>query len=255
MKAIILAGGFAKRLWPLTKDQAKPLLPIAGKPMIAHTMEKIFEIDEADKIFISTNKKFEPNFRSWLEEFQTKGAKGEIKLIIEPTLSEDEKLGSIGAVNFLLEQEKIDDDVLIISADNVFESSLLEMYRIFKEKRIAVNGLYDCKSKKTAQEQGTVIIDENNMFSGFEEKAKEPKSTLISMGVYFLPKEILGLFGKYIKEGNNRDSFGYFVRWLMEKEGVLGFVVSGRWFDIGWIESYREADEWFRGKWSAEKRS
>ncbi len=242
MLAVVLAGGFAKRLWPLTKDTPKPLLDVGGKPIIEHVMEKILEIRDVDKVLVSTNKRFEKHFKDWLGKAEFNKP---VKLITEPTVNENEKLGSIGGLKFLIEKERIDDNMLVVAGDNLFMFSLVGAYDFFKERKVTVNALYDAKSIKVAREQGTVLIDGNNRFISFEEKAENPKSTLISLGIYFFPRGNVKLIPLYVEQGNNPDKMGYFIQWLMENYDVYGYIFQEKWFDIGWPESLEEARKEF----------
>lgn len=240
MKAIILAGGFAKRLGLLTKP--KPLLNVGGKPIVQYIIEKIEKLEDIDTIYISTNKRFEYEFGKWLSGLSNRN---KIKLIVEPAFSEKEKLGSVGGLNFSIMSEKIKDDILVVNGDNLFKSSLNEILEFFKSKNAVVNALYDVKSLDIAKEQGSVITDKNNKIIELEEKAEKPKSTMISLGIYFFPKRILKLISLYIKEGNDPDKIGNFIRWLLKREDIFGFVFHEKWFDIGWPESLERARKEF----------
>jgi len=132
MKAIILAGGYAKRLWPLTKNKPKQLLSVGGRPMIEYIMEKLEAQKEINKIIICTNKKFEDNFKQWLSEYKlTK----DISLVIEPTLSEKNKLGSVGALGYLIRGKNIDGELMIIGGDNLFEFDLRDLINYYRKKK------------------------------------------------------------------------------------------------------------------------
>ena len=131
MEVIVLAGGFAKRMWPLTKDKPKHLLPIANKPMLAYVLENINEIPNVNKIYISTNAKFEENFKQFIKNCKTKL---NLKLFIEPIYREEKKLGSIGALGFLIQKEKINSDTIIIGGDNLFDFKMIDVINFFKEK-------------------------------------------------------------------------------------------------------------------------
>lgn len=124
MKAIILAGGYAKRLWPLTKNKPKQLLSVGGRPMIEYIMEKLETQKEIDKIIISTNEKFEDNFKQWLSGYKSTK---DISLVIEPTLLEENKLGSVGALGYLIKKENFNEELMIIGGDNLFEFDLRDL--------------------------------------------------------------------------------------------------------------------------------
>ena len=245
MKAIITAAGYASRLWPLTKDIPKPLIEVKGKPIVEHIVVKIAEISDVDQIFIVTNAKFYPMFEEWLREVKTKISLP-IQLVNDGTTSNDDRLGQIGDIHFVLEKHSVSDDLLVVAGDNLFNFSLVPAYDNFLRQRTILNPLYESKSYKAAIESGSVAIDEEtNEFVEFMEKSPHPKSTLISLGIYFFPQEKLQLIGKYISEKNNPDKMGYFIMWLMQHEKVRGYVYVQKWFDIGWIEALEKARKEF----------
>lgn len=245
MKAIITAAGYASRLWPLTKDIPKPLLEVKGRPIVEHIVARIAEIPDVDEIFIVTNAKFLPRFEEWLVEARTR-FQLPVKLVNDGTVSNDDRLGQVGDISFVLEKEKVDDDLVVVAGDNLFNFSLLPAYKAFSRQQRILNPLYESKSYKAARESGSVVIDEEtNEFAEFLEKSPTPKSTLISLGIYFFPRQKLQLIKKYINEKNNPDKMGYFIMWLMKQEKVLGHVYKEKWFDIGWIEALETARKEF----------
>jgi glucose-1-phosphate thymidylyltransferase len=239
MKAIILAGGFAKRMWPLTLEKPKPLLPVAGKPMIEHVLEKVLPIEGIDQIYITTNKKFEPVFREWLE---ASASREKIQLFIEETGSEEEKLGSIGALNHILEREGIDDDVLVLAGDNLFQDQFQGLLDFFKEKGTMVFGLHELENHTLLPKMGIVSIDNSGKVTEFEEKPESPKSNLVSTALYLIPRNQLPLIREYIQAGENPDTFGHLMSWLHKRIPIHGFVFKNKWIDIGSMEAYDEAN-------------
>lgn len=242
MIAIVLAGGYAKRLWPLTLKKAKPLLEVGGKPIINHIIEKLENTDEVDQIIVSTNAKFEDGFNDWLKKYNLK----KIKIIIEETHSEEEKLGAIGGINFVLEKEKIDDDCLIIAGDNIIGFEISDFLEFYQQKQSPVIALFDVKGYEKAKLYGIVEIDDNDKVIDFVEKPKQPKSTLASMCCYVFPRNTLKLFKEYMKSDNSKDAPGFFLQWLIKKTEVFAFVFSNYWFDIGSFESLDEAKEFMK---------
>ncbi len=242
MKAIITAAGYASRLWPLTKDTPKPLLEVKGKPLVGHIIGKIAEIRDVDEIFVVTNAKFYPVFEAWLECARS-SFHVPIKLLNDGTVSNDDRLGQVGDIRFVMESEGIDDDIVVVAGDNLFNFSLLPSYEAFMLKRDRIlNPLWESKSYRAARESGSVVIDEQSgEFVEFMEKSPMPKSTLISLGIYFFPGKKLGLVRRYVDERNNPDKMGFFLMWLMSQEPVVGHVYSDTWFDIGWIEALEKA--------------
>ena len=121
MKAVVLAAGYATRLYPLTKDQPKPLLEVAGKPIAEHIIRKIEEVDEVDEIFIVTNNKFSEHFSKWVNSFSSSK---KITVVNDQTMSNEDRLGSLGDIQFVIEKHNVEDDILVVAGDNLFEFSL-----------------------------------------------------------------------------------------------------------------------------------
>ncbi len=246
MKAIILAGGYAKRLWPITKNLPKQLLPVAGKPIIEYPIENIELTKRIGEVIISVNAYFEFNFREWFSKYQFRK---KTQLVIEKTFSEEEKLGSIGALNYLIDKLDIHDDILVIGGDNLFEFSLRKFINYYKEKKKSVIALYDIKDKsKVKGRYGIAQIDKNSRIINFEEKPQKPKTSLVNTACCILSKEDIKLIPEYLKEGNNKDAFGYLLQWLAKKRPIYGFVFDTPWFDIGSFEAYDSANLYYRHK-------
>ncbi len=238
MKAIVLAGGYAKRMWPLTKDRPKPLLPVGGRPMIDHVMDRLLNIGSIDTVYITTNRKFEGVFSEWLsgKEFPIP-----VRLVVEDTAAEEEKLGSIGAMRHIIQKEGIDDDVLCMGGDNLLEDHLRDFVRFFREQGTTVFGLWEMDSGDLCK-FGIACLDDQGRVVHFEEKPPQPKSRFVSTAVYAIPRGELGLISEYLSGKNNPDAFGHFISWLYSRTPVYGFVFRNKWFDIGSIEAYESAN-------------
>ncbi len=242
MKSIILAGGYATRLLPVTKHIPKPLLPVDGKPIIDYIIDELEQIDEIDEIVISTNKKFEKNFRYWMSKLNTSK---KLDLIVEPTKSENEKFGSIKAIEYIINKKGLNDDCLIVGGDNLFMFKLKDFVNHFKNKRAPHVALYDIGDIEKAKRFGVMKVNKDHIVELFEEKPEHPKSTLVSTACYIFPKEVLPLFNKYVNNGYNKDSPGFFIQWLYKKTNIVGYPFSGYWFDIGTIDAYTECVNFF----------
>ncbi|MBI2546242.1 nucleotidyltransferase family protein [Candidatus Woesearchaeota archaeon] len=246
--AILLCAGYATRLYPLTLDKPKPLLPIAGKPMIEHIIERIEEIDAIDHIYIVTNNKFYDKFMYWQENFDSKIP---ITIVNDNTKSEHERLGAVGDIHFAIQTANIDEDILVVAGDNLFEFSLLNLYEFYKEKQASVVALYDVKHKHIiANKLGAVEVGDDSKIIKFEEKPAEPKTTLAATACYLLTKEDVELLEECIKANKKPDNLGDFIKYLSEKKHVYGFVFEEKWFDIGSHEQLKEADMFWRQKFT-----
>jgi len=243
MKTIILAAGYATRLYPLTENKPKPLLEIGGRPIIEHIIKKIEKIEEIDEIFIVTNAKFYENFERWLESFKSLK---KIKIINDRTTSNEDRLGSLGDVNFVIEQENIKESVLIVAGDNLFEFSLKEFVDSYKEHNKSAVALYDVQDKEIAKLYGIVGVNEGGKMIEFEEKPSEPKSTLASTGVYIYPSHVLPMLQEFVKKYKNSDKAGNFLEWLHKREHVYCYITKERWFDIGDLEQLEKARKEFK---------
>ena len=238
MKAILLCAGYATRLYPLTKDRPKPLLDVAGKPIAEQIISKMETIDEIDEVFIITNNKFFSHFDKWAKKVNC-GKK--IKVINDNTTSNEDRLGAMGDINFVIEKEAIGDDLLIVAGDNLFEFPLSDVFAMFDEKKSPVIALYDVGSTDLAKKYGIVTVDDKNKIINFVEKPEKPESTLSSTGVYIYPKETVKLISKYMKEGGSKDKTGSFLEWLYKQEEIYCYISKDKWYDIGSFEELERA--------------
>ncbi len=238
MKALILCAGYATRLYPLTKDKPKHLLPIAGKPMLEYSIAKLEQVPDIDKIYLVTNHKFYSQFQNWTDNFKSNK---EIKVLDDGTISDETKLGAIGDIKFVIEKEHIDDDLLILAGDNLFELNLNNFVNFFRAKGISI-AVKDVESKDLVSKYSEIKLDEQNRVISFIEKPIQPETTLAAICMYLFPKEKLELINQYIKEGNNPDQPGRYIRWLHKRESVYGFVFTDKWYDVGDINQYKEAN-------------
>ena len=239
MKVIILAAGYATRLYPLTLYTPKPLLDVAGKPLVEHILEKVAELP-VDEIFIVTNAQFYPHFCIWKEHYSSLP----VVLVNDSTTSNDNRLGSLGDICYVCEQYGLDDDIMVLAGDNLFSFSLQEMYALFTIHRKSVVALYDVHDSVLAQQYGIVAIDDNARIVHCEEKPLKPRSTLASTCMYVFPREVLHHLAYFTKKFTT-DRTGDFLTWLYGRETVLGYVTEKPWFDIGTIEQLEKArKEW-----------
>ena len=243
MDSVILAAGYATRLYPLTENTPKSLLKVAGKPMIEHIINKLEELDIINKIYIVTNDKFEDNFKEWLHDFD---AKKPVEIVNDGTKSNDDRLGALGDIYYTIKTKNIEDDILVVAGDNLFELSLHEVVNIFKKRKHNVIVLHDVKDLELAKNYGVVKV-ENNIVINFEEKPISPKSTLVSTGIYLFPRKTSSLINKYISQGNNPDKSGSFIEWLHKREKIYAYVTEKMWYDVGNLEQLEKANKHFKG--------
>ncbi len=242
MQLIVLAAGYATRLYPLTRDTPKPLLPVASRPMIEHVLAAAAPFADIDLAIVVTNDRFASQFDSWALATQ---APFPVSVLNDGTSSNDDRLGAIGDLHKALKTHAIDDDVIVIAGDNLFTEPLGEFGKFCAGKSTPCLGVYDVGSIEEATKYGVVAIDENASITSFEEKPAEPKSTLIGIALYYYPQAVLSEIDRYLAEGNNPDQPGRLIQWLYPQRAVHAWPVPGQWLDVGSHETLAEAQEIF----------
>jgi len=239
MKALILAAGYATRLRPLTDEIAKPLLTIGGRPMVDHILDRIREADPIE-VHVVTNSKFAGAFSEW--------APAEVTVHDDGTTSEDDRLGAIGDLRFVLERAGID-DWLVVAGDNLFDYRLGDYVRWWRSKGVAsAVALYEHPDLELVKQYGVVELDEHERVVSFVEKPPDPASNLAATACYLFHREHLQLVATYLDEGNVPDQPGRFVEWLHRRAPVYGYRFSGDWLDIGDRAQLLEADNRARAR-------
>jgi glucose-1-phosphate thymidylyltransferase len=245
MNALILAAGYATRLYPLTLHKAKPLLEVAGKPMIQWVADNLAPVSELETVFIVTNSKFASDFQAWADRYQDRQPKLKFKIINDGSTSDDDKLGAIGDISLVLTREGlVRSDLLVIAGDNLFSEPLNRFVDYAKQTEATV-ALYDVGDLEAMKKYAAVTVDAEGVITHFEEKPKEPKSTLAAIALYYYSREVLPLFTTYIAAGNNPDQPGRFLQWLYLRQPVKTFQITGEWLDIGSKETLEEANQIF----------
>ena len=242
MKALILAAGYATRLYPLTQNQPKPLLEVGGKVILQHILEYLAPIKELQEIMIVTNHRFYDSFKVWLNHY-TPAQK--TKLIDDGTLSNDDRLGAVGDINFVLKEEEIKEDLLVIAGDNLFGFSVQKFIHFAQEKKSSLVAFHDLLDKEKVKGKYGVGVLEKSKVIQFQEKPQQPLSTLAATACYFFKKEDLTLVEKSIEQGK-ADNPGDLVRWLVQKSQVHGYVFKEHWFDVGSFESLEAAEQLYQ---------
>ena len=247
MNVLILAAGYATRLYPLTLNKAKPLLDVGGKPMIEWVVENLRGVRGIERIYIVTNAKFSGDFETWAKGFHSANPDFRFKVINDGSTTDDNKLGAIGDINLVLTRENAtDSDLLVIAGDNLFQEPLTRFVEFARNTEATV-GVHRVTDNEAIKKYGVVTVDADGVITNFEEKPKEPKSDLAAIALYFYSKNVLSLFTTYIAAGNNPDQPGLFLQWLYPRKPVKTFQISGKWLDIGSKETLENADKILSG--------
>ncbi|HIT86070.1 MAG TPA: nucleotidyltransferase family protein [Candidatus Ornithomonoglobus intestinigallinarum] len=251
MKCILLAAGYATRLYPLTENMPKALLKLGDKTILDMVVEKIDEVSEVDDIFIVTNNKFYTHFSDWAKSYS--GPK-RVKVLNDGTTSNDNRLGAIGDLKFVIDSENIDDEILVMASDNIFGFPLTDFTGEYAKRHTDMICAHRIENKAELHTMGVVELDKDGRVLSFEEKPERPKSDLGVPPFYLYRRETLALIDKYLAEGNNPDAPGHFIPWLITQTDVYAHVFDATRIDIGTVESYNEACELQRQGTLFEKR-
>lgn len=245
MKLIILAAGYATRLYPLTLTQPKPLLACAGKPMLEHVLDNIATIPHIDHAYIVTNAKFADHFAEWAEGYRRPNLKFGFTIVNDQSTDDSNKLGAIGDLHLVMSEHGIDDDIIVVGGDNLFSQDLAEFAEYALRQNAPVLAVYDVGDLEEIKKYNAIEIDDDDRITFFEEKPAEPKSTLTGIALYYYPKSVLPLIRQYISEGNNPDQPGRLVQWLYRRVPFYTWKVPGLWYDVGSKETLEEANRVF----------
>ncbi len=245
MNVLILAAGYATRLYPLTLDKAKPLLEVAGKPMIEWVMDNLAPVPDLETIYLVTNNKFAQSFQEWADHYKTRHPELRFKIVNDGSTSDSDKLGAIGDINLVVTREKLEStDLIIVAGDNLFSEPLTDFVAAARSS-VAMLATYDVGDLEAIKKYANIAIDADGVIAQFEEKPAKPHSTLAGIALYYFSKETLPLFATYIAAGNNPDQPGRFIQWLYTRKPVKTFQIRGTWFDIGSKETLEEANQIF----------
>ena len=242
MKGLILAAGYATRLYPLTKNTPKPLLKVAGKTILDYIVEKMDRVADIDEIIIVTNNKFASHFEEWAEEAEYSK---EFTVVNDGTLTNEDRLGAIGDTQYVIEKLELADDLMIVAGDNLFDFELTDFVDFFKEVGTDCITAYAEEDEEQIKRAGVVDLDENSKVLSFEEKPAEPKSNFAVPAFYIYEKDTLSFFKKYLEAGNDPDAPGNFIPFLIEEKPVHAFQFEGKRYDIGTVESYERVQNIF----------
>jgi glucose-1-phosphate thymidylyltransferase len=243
MNALILAAGYATRLYPLTLDKAKPLLVVGGKPIIEWVVDNLVGVAGLETIYVVTNDKFAAHFEAWSESYQNRHPEFKFKIVNDGSTSDEDKLGAIGDINLVVTREDLaQSSLLIVAGDNLFTESLANFLDCARGNDATV-AVYDVGDAEAIKKYGNITVDSEGIVTRFEEKPKKPQGTLAAIALYYYSSAVLSLLTTYLAAGNNPDQPGRFVQWLYTRKPVRTFQVKGKWLDIGSKETLENADK------------
>lgn len=242
MKCLILAAGYATRLYPLTENFPKPLLTVQGKTILDWLIDDIDTLGAVDEYVVISNHKFAHHFDAWAAKKTQK-----ITVVDDGTSSNETRLGAVRDIQFAIDQLGLDDDMLVIAGDNLLDFSLTKFISYAKAKQTSCIMRYYEASEQKLTKCGVVEIDENDKILGMEEKPAAPKSHWCCPPFYFYTKADAKLVKKGIKAGCGVDAPGSYIAWLCGETPVHAMEMPGKRYDIGNLESYEKVQKEYAG--------
>ena len=243
MDVILLAGGYGTRLYPLTKDRPKSLLPVGGRPITDYLVERLEQEPRVERMWLVTNEKFADHFRRWAEDSDFERP---LETINDGTTSNEDRLGAIGDINLVLEHMGAvpEDGVYVAATDNIPRFDLTEIIHLSAEK--GASAVFACREdRERLKRAGVAKLDSEGRIVDFEEKPDEPASDLRVPPFYCLTHDDASLISTYLEEGNDPDAPGNLLAWLIHRRDVYASVTEVGTYDIGTQESYRQVCEVF----------
>ena len=242
MKCLILAAGYATRLYPLTENFPKPLLTVGDKTILDWLIDDIDSSGLVDEYIVISNHKYAPHFEKWAE---TKTQK--ITIVDDGTDSNETRLGAVCDIQYAIEKLSLNDDMLVIAGDNVLDFSLTKFIDYAKAKGASCIMRYYEGEKKKLVKCGIVQIDENDRIVGMEEKPSEPKSNWCCPPFYYYTAADARLVKQGIAQGCGTDAPGSYIAWLSSVTDVYAMEMPGKRYDIGNLESYEMVKKEYKG--------
>lgn len=256
MKALLLAAGYATRLHPLTRDRPKPLLEVAGRPLLSHILDRVLELPDLSEVVVVGNHKFHAALSDWAAA-EARGRPGAppLRVLDDGSTSDADKLGATGDVAFALEHMNLDldldldpagEDLLVVAGDNLLGFDLRPLHAAFRRRRRPQLAVREIPLPEGPSPYNEVTLDGEGRVTGFREKPADPASPWVAIALYFWPPGIADQVRAYLAEGGNPDAPGHFVAWLVDRTAVYAEVFSGEWYDIGSHEALADARARFR---------
>ena len=241
MKCLILAAGYATRLYPLTENFPKPLLKVQGKTILDWLIDDIETSEMVDEYVVISNHKFAKHFEDWVRD------KEKITIVDDGTSSNETRLGAVKDIQFAIEKLSLDDELIVIAGDNLLDFSLTTFVKYAKDKNTSCIMRYYEPEEARLHKSGVVTIDNNGEILKMVEKPEKPESHWCCPPFYYYTREDAKLIQKGIDAGCGTDAPGSYIAWLSTQVPVHAMEMPGKRYDIGNLESYRKVEEEYQG--------
>lgn len=238
MKCLILAAGYATRLYPLTENFPKPLLNIGGKTILDWLVDDLIKNTNIDEFIVISNHKFVEEFQKWKKD-KFKIRPYAITVIDDGTSTNETRLGAVNDIKLAVQRLNLTDDLLVMAGDNILDFSLYEFIKFGKDKNNSCVMCYEENELKKQKKTAIITINDNSLITSYEEKPEKPKGNLAVPPFYFFIASDVKLINEALDEGCGYDAPGSFAAWLSKKMPMYAYIMPGKRYDIGDIESYR----------------
>jgi len=242
VKAIVLAAGYATRLYPLTRDRAKPLLEVGGEPLLSQIVGRIQTLPDVEDVIVVCNAKFAQQFVEWRDAL---AEPQRVRILDDGSTDESNRLGATGDLAFALRECPLQgDDVLVAAGDALIAFELETAHALFRESRCPTLIVREVEHETGRSRYNEVELAADGRVTAFREKPQRRQSPLAAVALYFYPPELANWVESYLATGGNPDAPGHFVAWLVARTRVVAAPMVGSWFDIGDAAALAEARAW-----------
>jgi glucose-1-phosphate thymidylyltransferase len=243
VKCLILAAGYATRLYPLTENFPKPLLPVEGKTILEWLLDDLSGDPEIDEFIVISNHKFAGHFEEW-----AKTVRYPVRVLDDGTETNETRLGAVRDIQFALNHLDHAEDVLVMAGDNLLDFSLRDFLTFAREKGASCVMCHEERDLKRQQKTAIITVDESAKITSYEEKPVCPKGNLAVPPFYFYRAEDAARVGEALEQGCKADAPGSFAAWMCMRVPMYAYVMPGKRYDIGDVESYETVKKIWSGK-------
>ena len=242
MKCLILAAGYATRLYPLTENFPKPLLEVGGKTILDWLLDDMDTMGVIDEYVVISNHKYYQHFVRWAA---TKSMK--ITVVDDGTSSNETRLGAVRDIQFAVNSLGLEDDMLVMAGDNLLDFSMTKFIRYALEKNAPCTMRYYEPSFQKLLKSGIVTVDENDKITRMTEKVPNPETNWVSVAFYYYPRETVRLIAQALADGCGVDAPGSFLIWVSQRTTSYAMEMPGHRYDVGNLDSYQKIKEEYKG--------
>ena len=242
MKCLILAAGYATRLYPLTENFPKPLLEVGGKTILDWLLDDMDTMGVIDEYVVISNHKYYQHFVNWAASKPMK-----ITVVDDGTSSNETRLGAVRDIQFAIDSLQLDDDMLVMAGDNLLDFSMTKFIRYALEKNAPCTMRYYEPSFQKLLKSGIVTVDDSDQITRMTEKVPDPETNWVSVAFYYYPKDVAKLIGQALADGCGVDAPGSFMIWVSQRTTSYAMEMPGHRYDVGNLDSYQKIKAEYKG--------